>query len=364
MATSLSAKATHTIQVGPKEDPHGYVPHSLNASVGDLIVFEFYPRNHSVVQADWHAPCMPADGDNFFSGVKNDFDEVNGQIVGELPMWNWTVDREEPTFFYCTGADTCIVNGMVGVINPVQRHTNMGIPTQSRPQSPLHALLRPINASEGSNSLPSAGTSSFSQNALSTGATVGITVGSVVFVAISCVLLFLFGRNHVYEQWLLQGRKGSGGSVSSSRNIRPARLVEASTSADVGADGVRSDADGGSTGFPENLSVRGSAPVHEPAAAAGLELGFGSRPGTVSRAGTGTAAGFVSMEHDLPQVPGRSGTFSGFASRYGISAPSVGSQVPAPQQQQPHLIWDRSIQPFHLSGRGGEPAELEANICK
>jgi plastocyanin len=97
-ATSSSAKATYTIQVGPKEDPHGYVPQSLNASVGDLIVFEFYPRNHSVVQADWNAPCMPADGNYFFSGIKNDFNEVNGQVVGRLPTWNWTVDREEVFF--------------------------------------------------------------------------------------------------------------------------------------------------------------------------------------------------------------------------------------------------------------------------
>ncbi|KAL4873603.1 hypothetical protein BDV12DRAFT_160340 [Aspergillus spectabilis] len=116
--SSSTAARTHTIQVGPKEDPHNYVPHSLNASVGDLIVLEFYPRNHSVVQADWRASCMPADGDYFFSGIKNGFEEVHGQIVGALPTWNWTVERDEPTLFYCTGLQLCIVNGMVGVINP------------------------------------------------------------------------------------------------------------------------------------------------------------------------------------------------------------------------------------------------------
>lgn len=93
--TDSSTKETHTVQVGPKQDPHAYVPRSLDAKVGDLIVFEFYPRNHSVVQADWKAPCIPASGDYFFSGIKNDFNEVNGQVVGELPTWNWTVESEE-----------------------------------------------------------------------------------------------------------------------------------------------------------------------------------------------------------------------------------------------------------------------------
>lgn len=93
--TASSAARTHTIKVGPKEAPHEYIPHEVDANVGDLIVFEFHPRNHSVVQADWRAPCVPADGDYFFSGIKNDFNEVNGQVSGALPTWNWTVPRPE-----------------------------------------------------------------------------------------------------------------------------------------------------------------------------------------------------------------------------------------------------------------------------
>jgi plastocyanin len=94
-STTSAAAKTHTIKVGPKEDPHGYVPHSLTTNVGDLVVFEFYPRNHSVVQAGWKAPCIPADGDYFFSGIKNEFEEVNGQVVGRLPTWNLTIERDE-----------------------------------------------------------------------------------------------------------------------------------------------------------------------------------------------------------------------------------------------------------------------------
>ncbi|KAL4997692.1 hypothetical protein BDV10DRAFT_186074 [Aspergillus recurvatus] len=382
-ANSSSAKATHTIQVGPKEDPHSYVPHSLHASVGDLIVFQFYPRNHSVVQADWEAPCMPADGDYFFSGIKNEFGEVNGQVVAALPTWNWTVDRDEPTFFYCTGTDSCVVNGMVGVINPNKTQTwesqrkaalegpYMLLPGQPMPaegSSPSTVTAVPHSSPSSTTnhhaplySSPSAGTSS-SSHTLSAGAIAGIAVGSIAFVAILCVLLFLLGRNRVYKQWLSQSHEGSGGSASSSKNIRTARWVEASTSADVGvgADVAESEGEGGSTGLPGNLSIHGSSPVREPAAAG---LGLGSWPGPATGTGTGPGTGFASKNHNFPQVPAQSGAFLGFDGGYGISSPSLGLQVPIPQQQ-PYWVWDQSTQPFHLGGRGGEPSELEADNRK
>lgn len=84
--TSSKGAATHTIQVGPRSDPHQYVPSSVNASVGDVIVFEFYPRNHSVVRADYDAPCVPAQtsGPVFYSGHFTKFNEENGQVIGPV----------------------------------------------------------------------------------------------------------------------------------------------------------------------------------------------------------------------------------------------------------------------------------------
>ncbi|KAL4821007.1 hypothetical protein BDW67DRAFT_76038 [Aspergillus spinulosporus] len=387
-ATSSSGKATYTIQVGPKEDPHSYVPQSLNASVGDLIVFEFYPRNHSVVQADWKAPCMPADGNYFFSGIKNDFNEVNGQVVGRLPTWNWTVDREEPTFFYCTGADSCIGNGMVGVINPnitqtweSQRKAALEAPYMLLPGQPMPAEgsspstgttathLSPSPTTDNHFPLyssPSAGTSSSSSpHALSAGAIAGIVVGSVAFLAILCSLMFLLGWNRVYKQWLSHGHEGSGRSPSSSKNIRTVRWMESSNSAavGVGTDPARSEGDEGSTGFPGSLREHGSSSVHEPAAAGariGLEFGPGFWPGTAP--GTGMGTGFVSVDHSLPWVPAQNGISSSFDGGYGISPP-LRLQIPVPQQQ-PYWNWERSIRPFHWGGCRGKPSELEADNRK
>lgn len=84
--STKTGPATHTIKVGPKVDPHQYVPPSVKADVGDVILFEFYPRNHSVVQADYLAPCVPGTGDIFYSGVFNDFEEEDGALVGNVSI--------------------------------------------------------------------------------------------------------------------------------------------------------------------------------------------------------------------------------------------------------------------------------------
>lgn len=82
--TKSSTGGSHTIKVGPRGNPHQYVPKTVNASVGDLIVFEFYPRNHSVVQAKYLEPCVPAAKDIFYSGPFNEFNEDDGFLEGPV----------------------------------------------------------------------------------------------------------------------------------------------------------------------------------------------------------------------------------------------------------------------------------------
>jgi len=84
--SSSTGGATHTIKVGPRGNPHQYVPHSVNATVGDFIVFEFYPRNHSVVQAKYLEPCVPAAKDIFYSGPFNSFNEDDGFLDGPVSI--------------------------------------------------------------------------------------------------------------------------------------------------------------------------------------------------------------------------------------------------------------------------------------
>ncbi|KAL2867047.1 uncharacterized protein BJX67DRAFT_381369 [Aspergillus lucknowensis] len=373
-STSSATRKTHTIQVGPKEDPHAYVPHTLEADVGDLVVFEFYPRNHSVVQADWKAPCMPADGDYFFSGIKNEFEEVNGQVVGQLPTWNMTVEKSEPTFFYCTAIDSCIVNGMVGVINPnstmtwdsqyaaTRNASYMLVPGQSMPAegestSNSGTGTTPHTTSTSDGSTPG----SSSSHSLGAGAIAGIVLGSVSFLIIMGALLFLLGRNHVYKKWVSSSEPGG-----SSNALRTAKWALSTSSAKSESEGRGS---GGGGGRDNSMVGFGGSPVGEP-------LVPGPIPGyRLGGAMTGTGTGFTSMEYGSAATLPPLGIYSTHEGGHGlgglgVSSPLSASQLQAHRQsqmqgtqgqhaQQPYWIWDQSIQPHHLIGKKGGPSELE-----
>ncbi|KAB8069529.1 hypothetical protein BDV29DRAFT_161359 [Aspergillus leporis] len=212
-STTSTGIATWTIKVGHRSDPHQYVPHSLKASVGDIVVFEFYPRNHSVVEADYDVPCQPAHKPSIFtSGHFNSFNEQNGQLIGPPPTWSLVVNDTKPTFFYCTAIDSCNVNGMVGVINPNATHTWESQYKKAKEQTFQLEPGQSIPAEGGGGSGTSTGSSSSSTSSssadsssgshLSGGAIAGIVVGGVAFVAILVALFFVIGRNQVYKKWM------------------------------------------------------------------------------------------------------------------------------------------------------------------
>lgn len=168
-----------------------------------------------------------------------------------------------------------------------------------------------------------------SSSHLSGGAIAGIAVGSVAFVLILCVLLFLLGRNQVYKKWLLQSHEGSGASSAKERTARWAL----STAAAVGGKG-NSDSDANSSGVPNHTS-----PVHN------NELAVVPAPG------------YASMDGSLPRT--QSGVY--YTEGYGYSSPPVGSQMQSASTQQPYWIWDQNIQPYQLVNRNEGPSELEAD---
>ena len=49
-STSSAAASTFTIEVGKAN--HQFTPDVVQASVGDIIQFDFFPPNHSVVRAE------------------------------------------------------------------------------------------------------------------------------------------------------------------------------------------------------------------------------------------------------------------------------------------------------------------------
>ncbi|EEH41325.1 hypothetical protein PAAG_03611 [Paracoccidioides lutzii Pb01] len=194
-SSSTKTPATHTVSVGPKSSLHAYVPNSVQADVGDVILFEFYPTNHSVVRADFDAPCMPASKDVFYSG--------HFQLGGfERPAtWRWTVNTTEPTFFYCTAIGSCMKNGMVGAINP---NSTMSIEDHQKKALAAKFQLEPWETApaEGREGGTSPTLAPPHTHPLSGGAIAGIAIGSVVGIAILASLFFLLGRNAIYRKWL------------------------------------------------------------------------------------------------------------------------------------------------------------------
>lgn len=182
---------THIITVG--RAAHAFSPSSLKAAVGDVIKFEFYPTNHSVVRAEYDAPCIPREKmfpkeTGFFSGFfPMDSVPVNPQT------WSWKVDTTEPVFFYCSAIDSCTEWGMVGVINPTADKPLSTFIANSKAAQYQLSPGEPF-PSETINKQTSSSKKKNSQNTLSTGATVGISLGAVTAVVAFGLVFYWLGK--------------------------------------------------------------------------------------------------------------------------------------------------------------------------
>lgn len=115
IATNSAGSQTHTIQVGLLD--HKMRPETTEAAVGEIIEFNFYPLNHSIVRAEYGFPCIPYEmtgsgKTGFFSG----FNPVD-KVLNNPPKYSIRVNDTEPIFFYCSAPGSCITYGMVGGIN-------------------------------------------------------------------------------------------------------------------------------------------------------------------------------------------------------------------------------------------------------
>lgn len=220
-ATTSSVQQTHTISVGNGD--HKFNPSVTQASVGDLIEFDFFPPNHSVVRAEYKFPCIPyedtgIDKVGFFSG----FHPVD-VLLSNPPKWTVLINDSYPIFFYCSAPGSCINYGMVGVINPnattsleVQRSMALAAAYMLQPGEPF-----PAEASSSSSSSSSTSTSSSttitsttaaaatttaaaaaaapSHTTLGSGAIAGIVVGAAAVLSLAAALFFYIGRSKTLQ---------------------------------------------------------------------------------------------------------------------------------------------------------------------
>ncbi|KAF2637515.1 hypothetical protein P280DRAFT_552183 [Massarina eburnea CBS 473.64] len=197
--TSSAPAQTYTVQVGNGD--HKFKPDVVQAAVGDIIEFDFFPPNHSVVRAEYKFPCIPyemtgAGKQGFFSG----FNPVDA-VLSSPPKYSLRINDTSPTFFYCSAPGSCITYGMVGVINPnsttsLETHRKIALNTSYmlNPGEPFPAESPTPDSSQNSTSGSSAPSQNGAGHKLSTGAIAGIVVAGVGAVVLGGMLFFFWGR--------------------------------------------------------------------------------------------------------------------------------------------------------------------------
>jgi plastocyanin len=98
-SATLAALATTVfaaqIQVEVGVSGLAFSPSSVNASQGDTIQFVFNPKNHTVTQSTFAAPCAPMSG-----GIDSGYMPVAANVT-TVPSMTITVNDTTPLWFYC-----------------------------------------------------------------------------------------------------------------------------------------------------------------------------------------------------------------------------------------------------------------------
>ncbi|KAL2351382.1 hypothetical protein BJ546DRAFT_1066148 [Cryomyces antarcticus] len=215
------AAQTHIITVG--KGNNRFVPDITQASVGDIIQFQFFPPNHSVIRAEYGYPCIPyedtgVDKVGFFSGFK-----PVDVILSTPPTFELTINDTNPIFYYCAAPGSCINFAMVGVINPnssvslatqqalAHKADYMLVPGEHFPAEASSSLASLAAASTSTSPTSSAAATSTSaapaanattSHKLSTGAIVGIAIGGAAVLLLAAALFFFIGRSKTLKEAL------------------------------------------------------------------------------------------------------------------------------------------------------------------
>ncbi|MCJ1247139.1 hypothetical protein MMC30_004350 [Trapelia coarctata] len=119
-AMATAKVVTHVVKVSTLNNTLSFVPNSLVAAPGSLVQFQFFPMNHSVVQAAFSNPCMPINSvQPAVKGIFSGFMPTNGVIT---PIFTILINDTQPIWYYCSQGMHC-QEGMVGVINPSTTQT-------------------------------------------------------------------------------------------------------------------------------------------------------------------------------------------------------------------------------------------------
>ncbi|KAI8956002.1 Cupredoxin [Xylaria longipes] len=186
--TIAGTGATHMVQVGGSAG-FAYSPPSINAAVGDMVVFTFMSQNHTVTQSSFATPC-----DKLASGMDSGFQPNKDNAIVPAPQVAMQVMTTSPLWFYCRQTGHC-GKGMVFSINPTAEKSQaifQSMAIQQKGQGAGSAITGNATASAGTGeaatSSSAAAATDVSGGATSTGSASGaIQTGTGQLVAGACV---------------------------------------------------------------------------------------------------------------------------------------------------------------------------------
>ncbi|RMZ78377.1 hypothetical protein DV738_g3943, partial [Chaetothyriales sp. CBS 135597] len=108
------AAGEQLIQVVSVSDANGslkYFPNSVQAPVGSIVQFQFHPKNHTITESTFAAPCQPIAQTNASlitatrPGIKSGFLPVKLTDT-ELPVYNVLINDTKPIWLYSAATTT------------------------------------------------------------------------------------------------------------------------------------------------------------------------------------------------------------------------------------------------------------------
>jgi plastocyanin len=116
VAAATGAAVTHQVTVGGAAGLV-YSPDTIEAAVGDMVVFTFDQQNHTVTQSAFNTPCVKLDG-----GMNSGFMANINNTISPAPQMAMQVTVATPLWFYCAQVGHC-GKGMTFSINPTAAKT-------------------------------------------------------------------------------------------------------------------------------------------------------------------------------------------------------------------------------------------------
>ncbi|KAI8657107.1 hypothetical protein NCS56_01316600 [Fusarium sp. Ph1] len=238
---------THTINVGAAG--HKFTPNDIEADVGDILEYRFYPDAHWVIRGDFGYPCIPyeyvdTDRTGFSSGP-----QPVKAITNDAPRFRVRVNNTEPIFYYCGAPGSCVKYHMMGVVNPSKNETlddwlkkANGVDYQLTPGEPFPKeqgfTTSTTSASpESTTSTTPDATGGFSyqpddENGLSGGAVAGIAIGGAAVLILATGVIYLCSRRGGFDKAY---RKNIGNNAMPSYPNEAPPVVEAEVGSPNGA---------------------------------------------------------------------------------------------------------------------------------